>query len=157
MIRPATTEDTDGIARVLRESFEEYEPLYTSHAYLATTPLAEIVQERLAEGPIWIAVEDGATIGTISARLTPEGVYVRGMAIVPTARGTGIAESLLREVEEFALSNAERRLYLSTTPFLTRAIRFYERSGFQRCEGGPSSLHGTPIFTMEKIVMPNAP
>jgi GNAT superfamily N-acetyltransferase len=152
VIRQATTEDTDEIARVLRESFAEYESLYTPQAYIATTPASAMVRERLGEGPIWIAVEDGATIGTISVRLTPEGVYVRGMAIVPTARGTGIAESLLREVEEFVLSSAARRLYLSTTPFLTRAIRFYERHGFRRCEGGPSNLHGTPLFTMEKAV-----
>ena len=152
MIRRATTEDADEIARILRESFAEYESFYTPQAYGATTPAGEAVRERLTEGPIWIAGEDAIALGTISARSTPQGIYVRGMAIVPAARAGGIAESLLRAVEEFALANGARRLYLSTTPFLTRAIRFYEREGFRRCEGGPSNLHGTPLFTMEKIV-----
>jgi ribosomal protein S18 acetylase RimI-like enzyme len=45
-----------------------------------------------------------------------------------------------------------RRLFLSTTPFLDRAISLYERFGFQRNEEGLRELFGTPLFTMEKFV-----
>src|SRR5260370_227302 len=41
-------------------------------------------------------------------------------------------------------------MYLSTTPFLDRAIRLYERFGFQRSDEGPLDLFGTPLFTMTK-------
>jgi hypothetical protein len=39
---------------------------------------------------------------------------------------------------------------LHTTPFLSRAIRCYERFGFVRSQDPPSNLFGTPLFTMEK-------
>jgi hypothetical protein len=41
-------------------------------------------------------------------------------------------------------------LLLSTTPFLSEAIKLYERSGFRRSTEGPRELFGTPLFTMEK-------
>lgn len=41
---------------------------------------------------------------------------------------------------------------LSTTPFLARAIRLYEQSGFQPTTEGPSDLFGTPLFTMVKTL-----
>jgi GNAT superfamily N-acetyltransferase len=153
----ATIDDAGAVADILRESFAEYESHYTRDAYIATTPLKTIVVERLSEGPIWIACAEGACVGTISTKLTPDGVYVRGMAIVPGARGQGLGDALVRAVEEFAREHDARRIYLSTTPFLHCAIRFYERYGFTRCEGGPSELHGTPVFSMElKLLSPRA-
>ncbi len=48
--------------------------------------------------------------------------------------------------------NAER-LFLSTTPFLTHAIRLYEHAGFQRNAEGSPDLFGTPLFTMVKPLL----
>jgi len=70
--------------------------------------------------------------------------------VLPVARGQGIAMQLLEEVESFAIANQHARLFLSTTPFLTSAIRLYERFGFQRNDKGPDDLFETPLFTMVK-------
>ena len=59
---------------------------------------------------------------------------------------------LLEQVEQFAREQDADRLYLRTTPFLERAIRLYERSGFRRSEEGPLTLFGTPLFTMVKTL-----
>ena len=66
------------------------------------------------------------------------------------ARGERIGALLLTHVEEFARTEGCSRLFLSTTPFLDRAIRLYERFGFRRTLEGPHELFGTPLFTMEK-------
>jgi GNAT superfamily N-acetyltransferase len=79
-----------------------------------------------------------------------ESVYVRGMAVLPAARGMGAGAALLREVESWALSQGCGRLFLSTTPFLESAIRLYERFGFRRMEEDRRDLFGTPLFRMEK-------
>lgn len=151
-IRVAVAEDAPSIASVLRESFAEYESLYTREGFDATTPAGPQVRERMEEGPVWVAVDGDAVVGTVSVVPKGESLYVRGMAIVPAARGRGIGELLLREVEAYASERGFKRLLLSTTPFLGRAIQLYERYGFRRSGEGPDELFGTPLFTMEKIL-----
>ncbi|MGH9751682.1 MAG: GNAT family N-acetyltransferase [Blastocatellia bacterium] len=75
---------------------------------------------------------------------------MRGMAVDPAARGSGIGRELMTWVEEYAARRGFKRLYLSTTPFLSDAIRLYEKCGFVRTDDGPDNLFGTPLFTMEK-------
>jgi len=55
-------------------------------------------------------------------------------------------------VQGFAVAQECKRLFLSTTPFLSRAIALYERLGFIRTAEGPHDLFGTPLFTMEKML-----
>ena len=74
----------------------------------------------------------------------------RGMAVLPSSRGFHLGELLLKQAEDFALAHNCKRLVLSTTPFLLRAIRLYERAGFKRTAEGPHDLFGTPLFTMVK-------
>jgi GNAT superfamily N-acetyltransferase len=74
------------------------------------------------------------------------------MAVLPEARGHDIGELLLEHVERYAREQGCKRMYLSTTPFLDRAIRLYERWGFRRDDAGPHALYGTPLFTMVKTL-----
>ena len=101
---------------------------------------------------MWVSIGGGTIVGTVSVVLKGESLYVRGMAVLPLARGQRIGELLLVHVEKFAASKGVQRLYLSTTPFLDRAIRLYERFGFRRTSEGPDELFGTPLFTMEKFI-----
>ncbi|MDQ3820445.1 MAG: GNAT family N-acetyltransferase [Acidobacteriota bacterium] len=149
-IRMAVSEDAPRIASVLRDSFIEYEDSYTTGGFAATTPASEEVLKRMEEGPAWVALIDGSIAGTVAAVDRGEDLYVRGMAVLPSARGQQIGELLLREIEDYARARGYRRLTLSTTPFLQRAIRLYERFGFLRSEGGVSDLFGTPLFSMAK-------
>jgi GNAT superfamily N-acetyltransferase len=151
LIQRATREEASEIARVLRESFAEFEALYTPGGFAATVLDLESVMQRLNEGPVWVALLAGQVAGTASALRKGEfDLYVRGVAVVPQARGCGIAASLLNQVERFARQEQCRRLFLTTTPFLDSAIRLYERSGFMRVLNGEENLFGTPLFTMEK-------
>lgn len=151
-IRRATPADAVAVARVLYESFLEYEALYTRGGFAATALNAEQVLARMHEGPCWVAVHEGEVWGTVSAALKEESLYVRGMAVLPSARGSGTGEKLLDELEQYALASGCRRLFLSTTPFLSPAIRLYERYGFHRTREPMHDLFGTQLFTMEKIL-----
>ncbi|HKG14444.1 MAG TPA: GNAT family N-acetyltransferase [Pyrinomonadaceae bacterium] len=153
-IRSAVAEDATAVASVLRESFGEYEHLYTRAGFDATTPARAEVLSRIEEGPVWVASVDDAVVGAVSVVPKGESLYVRGMGIAPAARGRGIGELLLKRVQDFASDRGFKRLFLSTTPFLNRAIRLYERYGFERTDDGPDNLFGTPLFTMEKILEP---
>jgi len=152
-IRRADPQNASDIARVLRQSFLEYEDQYTPEGFAATTPGEQQVRIRMAEGSTWVALLSNAIVGTASVVAKDDAVlYVRGMAVLPAARGRGVGELLLREIEAFALRNNCTRLLLSTTPFLTGAIRLYERFGFQRTHDGPNDLFGTPLFSMAKAL-----
>lgn len=151
-IRLAVPEDSSAIASVLNEAFREYRSQYTQSGFKVTVPPAEEILNRMQEGPLWIALYGVNVVGTISAVVKQEGLYIRGMAIVPDARGKRIGVTLLQQAESFGLERGIRRLFLSTTPFLFRAISLYENYGFTKSPSGPHDLCGTPLFTMEKLV-----
>lgn len=142
--------DVDLVAQLMRVAFAEFERLYLPAAYEATTPSAKRIRERLAEGPMWVALADGRIVGTVAATPRENGLYIRGMAVSPRARGGGVARALMAEVERFAMHEGASRMYLSTTPFLYSAIRLYESIGFRRTGEPPHDLFGTPLFTMAK-------
>ena len=149
-IRAATPDDAPAIATVLVESFLEYKAAYTAEAFAATTPTSDQIRSRFAEGPVWVAVRDGVILGTVAAVARGTALYIRSMAVLPMARGLKLGALLLNQVEAFAATTGHQRLILSTTPFLTRAIRLYEQMGFRRSLEGPDDLYGTPLWTMEK-------
>ena len=151
-IRLATDTDASAIAQVLLQSFAEYRSSYTDGGFSATTPNAEQVRLRMSEGPVWVALLDGEIVGTVAAMHEVESTYVRGMAVLPTARGHRLGGLLLGECEAFAATQNCSRLYLSTTPFLNRAIALYEHHGYERIPGSEHDLHGTPLFAMGKFI-----
>jgi GNAT superfamily N-acetyltransferase len=104
----------------------------------------------MSEGPAWVALHNETIVGTASAVIQGAALYIRGMAVLPAARGRKVGELLLEEIESFAATQGLQSLVLSTTPFLSRAIRLYEHFGFVRRSDGPDDLFGTPLFTMVK-------
>jgi N-acetylglutamate synthase-like GNAT family acetyltransferase len=150
-IRRAEPGDTAAIAAVLYEAFIEFKHLYTEGGFAATVLNKEEVLRRMTEGPVWIAPSKDEIVGTVAAVQNRDSLYVRGMAVLPVARGAGTGKKLLDAVERFARDSGCRRLFLSTTPFLGMAINFYQSCGFRRT-GKPHDLFGTPLFTMEKFL-----
>ncbi|MFZ0139018.1 MAG: GNAT family N-acetyltransferase [Candidatus Sulfotelmatobacter sp.] len=151
-IRRAGPEDAPAIATVLNESFAEFRALYTDGGFSATALGSDQILDRMLEGPVWVALRGGAVLGTVAAVVKGDSIYIRGMAVLPNARGSGAGTRLLQRVEVWARSQDCTRLFLSTTPFLDSAIRLYQRFGFHRTADGMHDLFGTPLFTMEKIL-----
>lgn len=151
-IHLAEARDAATVSRVLFESFIEFKALYTEGGFAATTPPEEQVLVRMQEGPVWVGSQKGGIVGTVAAIAKGDSVYMRGMAVLPSARKSGIASRLVETVERWAVEQDARRVFLTTTPFLYGAIRLYERHGFQRLHTLPPDLFGTPLFTMEKTI-----
>ena len=150
IIRRAEVDDADAIAGVLHESFIEYRSLYAPERYAGTVCSADEIRDRMEEGPAWVALVEEKTVGTVAAVGRSEGLYIRGMGIVPSARGLGIGDQLLNAIECYAKESGFTRMFLGTTPFLHRAIRLYEKFGFRFCETQANDSIGTPLLMMEK-------
>jgi GNAT superfamily N-acetyltransferase len=87
---------------------------------------------------VWLAYEDASVVGCIALRPLPQlerAGEIKRMYVKPEARGQGIAERLLKALEEYAAADAGYwALYLDTKDDLTTAIRFYQRHGYEPCE-----------------------
>ena len=150
-IRFALPEEADEIAKVLREAFAPFESFYTPEAFAATTPIAEKIRARFEEkGAIWVASENEKIIATVS--VVPDGarLYIRSMAVLPQAQGSGVGRKLLEAVEIYAAQDGFEKLFLYTVPFLDTAIRLYEQHGFERGATETEGFFGTSWFAMEK-------
>src|SRR5258708_31977565 len=117
-IRRATADDAVSIASVMHTSFVEYESAYAPEAFAATTPTPEQVQHRMSEGPMWVALQDDTIVGTVSVVPNSASLYIRGMAILPSARGQSIVPLLLEWPDDFLSQHSYAGLFFRTTPFL---------------------------------------
>ena len=153
LVREAATADACGILACLSAAFEAYRDSYTPAAFADTILTPETIQRRLQEMTVFIETEkSGAIVGTIACSvLNLEEGHIRGMAILPTAQGSGIAAGLLTHVEAHFRQRNCNRISLDTTAPLKRAIRFYERSGFSP-SGKVQDFFGMPLYEYVKTI-----
>src|SRR5215469_15627077 len=100
-IRTAAVSDSASIASVLFQAFAEYRPLYTPGGFDATTLPAGLIEKRMLEGPVWVAVREKEILGTVAVMSKGDALYIRGMAILPSARGQAIGQLLLHHIETY--------------------------------------------------------
>ena len=94
-IRLGVPEEAEVIAEVLYAAFAPFESGYTAQAFAATVISAEAVRKRFEEeGAIWVALKNGEIVGTVSVVPDGERLYIRSMAVRPSAQG-GIGRELL--------------------------------------------------------------
>jgi ribosomal protein S18 acetylase RimI-like enzyme len=136
---------------LLRRAFQEFEPLYTPEAFVATVQPESGILKRMEEGPLWVAENEHRLIATVSAMRLKDSAFVRGMAVAPEARGQGAGRMFLRLTEEYAREQGCDRMSLYTASFLLSAIRLYQSCGFT-FTGERDSPHGTELFHMIKVL-----
>jgi GNAT superfamily N-acetyltransferase len=152
-VRTALPEECGTVASILAEAFEPYRSQYTPAAFQATTLSADQVRTRLEEGPVWLAFLTGVPVGTLSAMYRSGSLYLRSLAVVPTAQRIGVARALIAEAEGFARSAGIGHMWLTTTPFLTGATELYKRAGFRPSPHPIEPLFGTALLRLEKGVV----
>ncbi len=148
--RRALKKDAEEIRQVLARSFEEFKELYTRGAYDITVISTRELEQRMDEGPIWVATCEGKIVGTAGGVLQNGTFYIRGMVVLPERRGKKLGYRLLQCVEHYARQKAYPLLSLRTSIYLDNAIRLYKRFGFRIVNEPPYDMYGTPCFTMKK-------
>ena len=152
-VRKATQDDVHGILECLREAFEVYRDSYTPDAFRDTVPAPEGIRNRLEKMCVFVAADpSGEIVGTIACSVvSPDEGHVRGMAVREAWHGTQVASELIRSVESELRHQRCSRVTLDTTLPLKRAMRFYERHGFQR-SGRVTDFFGMQLIEYFKIL-----
>jgi len=151
-IREATSADACGILACLSAAFEAYRDSYTPAAFADTVLTPETMQRRFQGMTVFVATgKSGEIVGTIACSVVnAEEGHIRGMAVLPS-QGSGIAARLLAHAQSHLRTRNCKRLSLDTTAPLTRAIRFYERSGFFP-SGKIQDFFGMPLYEYIKAI-----
>lgn len=82
-------------------------------------------------GVLYVAEDKGQVIGCVGViKQKSNVVRLKKMYIAKNYRGTGIAQRLYNKAQTFSKKKRYKKIILSTTPQMKRAISFYERNGF---------------------------
>jgi GNAT superfamily N-acetyltransferase len=149
-IKRATFDDAGGILGCLRTAFEPYRTQYTPAAFEDTVLAAETVRQRIETMTVLVARNEiGLIIGTVGASVRGAEGHIRGMAVVPSSQGGGVADRLLETIEDELKAAGCALVTLDTTAPLARAIRFYERNGYLP-SGAVSDFFGMALYEYQK-------
>lgn len=149
----ASEDDAAGILKCLASAFEPYRETYTPGAYVDTVLTTETVRSRMKQMMVLVAKDNhGRVVGTVACKGGGNGEgHLRGMAVLPGWRGSGIAQRLLETAEEVLRRALCKLVTLDTTEPLKRAIRFYERNGY-RATGRVQDFFGMKLYEYGKTL-----
>jgi len=149
LIRPAVPADQTGVLHCLSVAFDPYRDDYTPQAFARTVLDPAGYIERLQAMHLLVALSESTIAGTIAGACNGREGRLRGMAVLPEWRGTGLSAQLLSTMEAWLKEQGCHRITLGTTPPLQAAIRFYERAGYSHT-GKITDFHGMPLLDYAK-------
>jgi putative acetyltransferase len=120
--------DAPGVAELLQLSDEFHAALYTPDECF----LLDLDELRTPNVTIVVAREEGRALGMAALVEKPGYGEVKRMYLRDEARGRGLADGILRSIEDVAREHGVHLLQLETGPLQPAAIAFYERNGFSR-------------------------
>lgn len=148
-IRRARPEDREPILITLSIAFSPYRPAYPEEAYHHTILDRDLIDARMRHMEVLVAERGRTIIGTVAWSREGHDAHLHGIAVVPTAQGSGCARALLEAVEEAAHADGCRYITLETTQVLKRARAFYNRHGYQ-LTGMARDFFGIEVEEMAK-------
>jgi len=130
---------------------------YEEIGVVARDDRAAFEREYFGDGAgVWLATADGEAIGCIALRRLPrprKSGEIKRLYVRMGHRGQGIAETLLKALEAYAMEHGYARLYLDSKKDLMPAIRFYRRHGYLPCERYNDNPQAT-VFMCKQLAEP---
>ncbi|UPY36144.1 GNAT family N-acetyltransferase [Sediminicoccus sp. KRV36] len=134
-LRPGTDADAHAYIRLIGDAWAEFPGIiFDVAAELPELHALASYFQRL-EGALWLAEDArGQAVGMVATRpLREDGAWEIGrMYVARSARGTGLAQTLLRTAEAHARAAGAARMVLWTDTRFEAAHAFYEKAGYVR-------------------------
>lgn len=146
-IRLARREESAALAAVIRDAFQTEAAVYGDIPALHETPAD--LEATFDAGEVVLAAQlDGVLVGTVRGESLADGaLMVRRLAVVPDARGRGIARRLILALE--AAYPLAPRYELFTGELNAAALGLYGSLGYVQT-GSSEIAPGVVLVTLEK-------
>lgn len=156
-IRKIESADDNALAKVIRESLEEFGAAKPGTVYFdpTTDTLSEVF--KTPGSCYFVATKDGVVAG--GAGIFPTENLPMGtcelvkLYLAPAARGKGLGKLLMQKCEEAAREMGYQNIYLETMPELIIAVPMYEKMEYQYLDKslGNSGHTGCHIWMFKKL------
>ncbi|WP_458093742.1 GNAT family N-acetyltransferase [Roseomonas sp. WA12] len=135
IIRPGRDADAEAFIRLIGDAWAEY-PNCVLDVDAEVPELRALAHHfEKVGGALWAAEQDGELVGMVATRPLrddDEAWEIGRMYVAKSARGTGLAHTLLDGAERYAVEHGARRMILWTDTRFEAAHRFYEKRGYVR-------------------------
>lgn len=144
-------------SRAIRLQALQQAPMAFASTYEREIAFPEgIWRQRINESAQFLAVDDGAVIGTATGFVEagrPRSVILVAMFVSPPTRGRGVGEQLVRAVVDQARADGAAEVRLHVVETNLHAARLYARCGFVRT-GATMALPHQPALTEHEMALP---
>lgn len=158
LIRPIHPNDNLAMARIIRDSLTEFGANRPGTVYYdpTTDALFELFQQE--RSAYWVAESAKGILGGAGIFPTPglpgDTCELVKMYLVPEARGRGLGKKMIETCFATAREMGYKNIYLETMPELEKAVKVYEKLGFEYLPGplGNSGHFGCGKWMLKAIV-----
>jgi putative acetyltransferase len=156
-IRPIQQSDNAALAKIVRDTLAEFGANHPGTVYYdaTTDTLFELFQKEGAGyfvGEIDNKIVGGG--GIYPSDGLPDGTCeLVKMYLLPEGRGVGLGKTLIEKSLAFAKENNYKNVYLESMPELKKALKVYEKFGFNYLDGpmGSTGHFGCGLWMLKKI------
>jgi putative acetyltransferase len=139
IIREVEKEDNSLLASMIRQVFKEHDAPESGTVFSDPTTDDLFALFRKSRSVLWVAELDGLPLGCCGIYPTEglENSYAELVKyyLAESARGRGIGRQLMEKCIISARETSYKKLYLESMPHFSKAVRIYEKLGFQKLSG----------------------
>ena len=156
-IRPIQEQDNAAIAKIIRDSLEEFGAAKPGTVYYDATTDALYQLFQCGGAAYFIAEAKGVLLGGggiyPTDGLPPGTCELVKMYLKRESRGMGLGKSLIQKSLDAAAANGYTQVYLETMPELKAALKVYEKFGFRYLHQplGNSGHHGCSLWMLKQL------
>lgn len=130
VIRSASSADAPTLARTIVAAFEQYRGRLTPESGALSETAAGIASELQQQAGAFVAEHDGEIVGCVMTKCADGDLYLGRLSVLPSARGLGVARSLVAAVESEARRRGAPATRLSVRIALPENQRFFVSLGY---------------------------
>jgi ribosomal protein S18 acetylase RimI-like enzyme len=125
----ATREDAARVHGITQAAYAEYRGVLDPPSGVDRETLVD-VERTLDDGGAVLAWIGDTAVGAVRFQYAADHLAVERLAVIPTARGQGIARALLAHLEELARQSHRPEVRLGVRLSLPRKVELYRRLGY---------------------------